>query len=211
MSSLSIHRDAWFRTEACYRADSLEGEFTGRDVLRDDLNYCGQGVAQGGIVDTPEGDWYGILFQDRGAVGRIPVVVPVTWVDDFPVFGVAGRVPEELEIKSTRPDHRYAPLFVSDDFCYEPNQDGKAVLKKWEFNHEPDDSLWSVTERLGAFRIRTGRLAHKLEEAVNYTDSAPGIPRLRDHGDLGRKLFKSGRLCRSLRTAGLLWPDCHDP
>lgn len=160
--------DTWFRTEACYRADCLEGEFTGRDVLRDDLNYCGQGVAQGGIVDTPEGDWYGILFQDRGAVGRIPVVVPVSWVDDFPVFGKDGRVPEELAIKSTRPDYRYEPLFTNDDFYYEPNREGKAVLKKeWEFNHEPDDSLWSVTDQPGAFRICTGRLAHKLEEAVN--------------------------------------------
>lgn len=167
----------WFRTEACYRADSLEGEFTGRDVLRDDLNYCGQGVAQGGIVDTPEGDWYGILFQDRGAVGRIPVVVPVTWVDDFPVFGEAGRVPEELEIKSTRPDYRYEPLFVGDDFYYEPNQDGKAVLKKeWEFNHEPDDRLWSVTERPGAFRIRTDRLSQKLEEAVNILTQRLAFP-----------------------------------
>ena len=33
--------------EACFYSDSLEGEFTGGDVLCDDRGYCGQGVAQG--------------------------------------------------------------------------------------------------------------------------------------------------------------------
>ena len=40
-------RDRWMRTEACFYSDSLEGEFTGGDVLCDDRGYCGQGVAQG--------------------------------------------------------------------------------------------------------------------------------------------------------------------
>lgn len=71
------------RTEACFYSDSLEGEFTGGDVLCDDRGYCGQGVAQGGIVDTPDGKWYAMLFQDSGAVGRIPILVPVTWKDHF--------------------------------------------------------------------------------------------------------------------------------
>ena len=48
-------RDRWRRTQACFTADSLEGEFTGGDVLDDDMGYWDQGVAQGGIVDTPEG------------------------------------------------------------------------------------------------------------------------------------------------------------
>ena len=62
------------------------------------LLYCGQGVAQGGIVDTPDGKWYAMLFQDSGAVGRIPILVPVTWKDHFPVFGQNGHVPEEIEV-----------------------------------------------------------------------------------------------------------------
>ena len=61
-------RDRWFRTEACFSAESLEGKFTGKDVLEDDRGYCGQGVAQGGIVDTPWGDWYAVLFQDHGRI-----------------------------------------------------------------------------------------------------------------------------------------------
>ncbi len=98
------------RTEACFYSDSLEGEFTGGDVLCDDRGYCGQGVAQGGIVDTPDGKWYAMLFQDSGAVGRIPILLPVTWKDHFPVFGQNGHVPEEIEVHSTRPGYIYQPL-----------------------------------------------------------------------------------------------------
>src|SRR5699024_12253470 len=44
-------RKEWKRVEACFVSDSLEGEFTGGDVLNDDMGYCNQGVAQGGMVD----------------------------------------------------------------------------------------------------------------------------------------------------------------
>ena len=57
------------RTEACYMAESLEGEFTGGDILDDAFNYKDCGVAQGGIVQAHNGKWYGMFFQDRGAVG----------------------------------------------------------------------------------------------------------------------------------------------
>ncbi len=55
-----------------------------------------QGVAQGGLIDTPEGDWFALLFQDHGAVGRTPFLVPVKWEDGWPVMGVDGKVPTTL-------------------------------------------------------------------------------------------------------------------
>ena len=122
---------------------SLQG-----DVLDDDMGYYNAGVAQGGVVDTPDGDWYAILFQDHGAIGRIPVLVPMTFENDFPVLGVDGKVPKYIEVKSTRPDHEYAPLYDGDDFVYSPDQNGQVKLKNvWEWNHTPNDDLWSVTER----------------------------------------------------------------
>ena len=130
-------RDRWMRTEACFYSDSLEGEFTGGDVLCDDRGYCGQGVAQGGIVDTPDGKWYAMLFQDSGAVGRIPILLPVTWKDHFPVFGQNGHVPEEIEVHSTRQGYIYQPFVGSDDFC-------NGLLPRWQFNHNPDPQYYHL-------------------------------------------------------------------
>lgn len=168
--------ETWFRREACFVSDSIEGEFTGRDVLADDLNYCNQGVAQGGVVDTPDGKWYSILFQDRGAVGRIPVLVPIKWECGFPVFGENGKVPENIETVSTRPGYQYKPFFESDNFEYVPEKNGKIPWKDvWEFNHQPDSRYYSVSE--GEFRIYSGKVCANLEEAVNTLTQRTRYPR----------------------------------
>ncbi len=156
------------RVEACYMADSLDGEFTGKDVLDDDMGYFNAGVAQGGIVDTPDGEWYAMLFQDHGAVGRIPVLVPVHFENDFPVFGIDGKVPHYIEVKSTRPGYNYEPVVDSDDFNYTPDENGNVQLKKvWQWNHKPANDLWSVTEKKNTLRIRSGKISVNVVQAVN--------------------------------------------
>ncbi len=69
------------RTQLVHRADSIDGTYEGKTVLKNN------GIAQGGIIDTPDGKWYGVLFKDNGAVGRIPYIIPATWQDGWPVFG----------------------------------------------------------------------------------------------------------------------------
>ena len=54
------------RTVLVHRADSLNGPWEGRVALQD------RGIAQGGLIDTPDGRWFAYLFRDYGSVGRIP-------------------------------------------------------------------------------------------------------------------------------------------
>ncbi|MCD8315146.1 MAG: glycoside hydrolase 43 family protein [Firmicutes bacterium] len=153
------------RTEVCYFSDRIDGEYVGNNVLDDDMGYHGAGVAQGGIVDTPDGDFYAMLFQDHGAVGRIPVLVPVKFEDDgWPIFGIDGKVPHFIETKSTRPDYKYAPIVTSDEFNY---SGGAPLPLSWQWNHIPDKSLVSFTEREGWLRIRTARTAKNVTLAQN--------------------------------------------
>lgn len=144
------------RTESVFRADSLDGEWTGGDALEDDMGFFRQGVAQGGIVDTPEGDWYAMLFQDHGAVGRIPVLVPVCWEDGWPRL---DPPPAELHPADLRPGYAYRPLFADDDFT------APTLAGEWEWNHEPELSL--VCWGSGELRIRTGRTDPDAEHARN--------------------------------------------
>lgn len=155
------------RTHMCFWADSLEEEFQGGEALCDDRGYRNQGVAQGGIVDTPEGNWYAILYQDHGAVGRIPVLVPVSWKDRMPVFGIERRIPTEFQLLSGRPKYRYEPLYTSDSFPCVRDGQGRYVLKRqWQWNHEPDEKLWSILPE-GGLCIRTGKVSINLIHAVN--------------------------------------------
>lgn len=127
--------DRWLRAEACFVADSIDGEWRGGDVIAEEFERT-SGVAQGGIVDTPEGDRYGVIFADRGAVGRIPNLVPMKFDESgFPVF---QKTPKRLETASTRPGYAYKPLYVSDGFS-ESSLNGA-----WEFNHNPDPAHWRL-------------------------------------------------------------------
>ena len=49
------------------------------------------GPHQGGLIDTPEGEWWFIHFQDVGTLGRITWLQPSRWHDDWPMIGEAGR------------------------------------------------------------------------------------------------------------------------
>lgn len=154
------------RTEAVFMADSPEGEFTGKDVFKDDRGVEGRGVAQGGIVNTPSGKWYGVLFQDSGAVGRIPVLVPVSWdKEGFPVFGVNGKTPKRFEVASSRPYYRYEPIYTSDIFSLESGHESE-IRPQWQWNHAPDKALWRPLPD-GSLGIKTGKICSNLTYAVN--------------------------------------------
>jgi beta-xylosidase len=136
------------RTVVVHRADQITGPYEGRLAFQD------QGVAQGGIIDTPDGRWFAYLFQDHGSVGRIPFLVPMKWEEDWPVIGVNGKVPETLDLPASK---GLIPGIVnSDEFTRKKGEHALPLV--WQWNHNPDNSLWSVTERKGFLRLKTGRL-----------------------------------------------------
>jgi len=136
------------RTVVIHRADKLTGPWEGKVALQD------LGVAQGGLIDMPNGTWYAYLFRDFGSVGRIPYLVPVKWEDGWPVLGVNGKVPETLDLP---PNKSLIPgIVASDEFT---RKKGEAPLPLvWQWNHNSDNKLWSLSARKGYLRLTTGRI-----------------------------------------------------
>lgn len=159
----------YLKTEDCFLADSLTGLFRGKNILDDNMGYRNYGVAQGGMVDTPEGDWYAFMFQDRGPLGRAPVIMPMSFdAEGFPVLGDNGRVPRLVSPVRTDADCVCAPLNGSDNFRYTPDAGGRVKLAPfWQFSHNPDPEGWSVTARPGALRLTTQRTSPNLILARN--------------------------------------------
>ncbi|MBX3747132.1 MAG: glycoside hydrolase 43 family protein [Verrucomicrobiae bacterium] len=145
------------RTVILHRADRITGPYESRLGLRD------RGVAQGGLIDTPAGDWFAYLFRDAGAVGRIPYLVPVRWEDGWPVLGVDGKVPDTLNLPRSR--GVIPGLVASDDFERRPGD--RALPRVWQWNHNPDPRYWSVTERPGHLRLTAGRTDPDILSARN--------------------------------------------
>lgn len=64
--------------QICLRSDNIYGPYEHKLIMDDDSSYPGNGLHQGGMVQLKNGDWWFIIMQDRGAIGRVPYLVPVT-------------------------------------------------------------------------------------------------------------------------------------
>ena len=107
-------------------------------------------IHQGGIVNTPSGEWWAVSMLDFNAVGRTCCLVPVTWKDGFPYFGVPGNLgraprtwfkPTIRNYESPKNDEAFsphAPYDRCDDFS------GKYLKPIWQWNHEPLAGKWSL-------------------------------------------------------------------
>ncbi|TMI66377.1 MAG: glycosyl hydrolase 43 family protein [Bacteroidetes bacterium] len=136
------------RTVVIHRADKITGPWEGK------LGFQDLGVAQGGLIDMPNGNWYAYLFRDFGSVGRIPYLVPVKWEDGWPVLGANGKVPETLDLAANK---SLIPGIVASDEFIRKKKEAPLPLA-WQWNHNPDNNLWSLNERKGFLRLKTGRL-----------------------------------------------------
>lgn len=171
------------RTQLCYRSKSLDGDWEMKVILDDNLGFRNDGVAQGGIIDSADGNWYCLLFQDHGAVGRLPVLMPMTWEDDWPVVGIDGKAPKTAEIPVKGMERK--GIVTSDEFINsqivrsyhsfadsleaagENDYNGSNLLPEWQWNHNPDNRLWSLTEREGYLRLKTGTVCRSVTQARN--------------------------------------------
>ncbi|MCL6592288.1 MAG: glycoside hydrolase 43 family protein, partial [Firmicutes bacterium] len=120
----------------CSRSTSLWGPYGETTTLC----QAGSGGHQGGIVDLPDGSWWGYLHQDDGAIGRMTRICPITWENDWPRFGRPGYL-GKVESSYTKPIQN-KPVMVppaSDEF------NGSVLGRQWMWNHNPDNTKWSLT------------------------------------------------------------------
>ena len=201
--------DRWMRTEVCYRSkDLFSTDWEEQIVYQGGCGGQNAGLAQGGIVQTQFGDWYGFLFQDRGAVGRVPSIVSVNWENEWPYMGaysVDGKFTKNtagVVAIINLPTSETGNYFTGDDdFTYQP---GESLKKVWQWNHNPKKDYWSVTDREGFLRLTTDTMVDNLWYAHNsltqrtfgytcisevklYTDNLKpgdyaGISAIADHG-----------------------------
>jgi beta-xylosidase len=132
------------------RATSLEGPWEIRQ-----LQHVNKAVDkepnQGGFVQTPEGDWYFVSHQGTGDwEGRAGVLLPVTWIDGWPIIGKPG--PDSIGNmvwSGPKPISGFprTRLAASGDFR------AATLRPEWEWNYQPRDDRWSLTERPGALRL----------------------------------------------------------
>ena len=158
-------RDGWYYVMApgggvptgwqvAYRSRCITGPYEEKIVLETGSTAI-NGPHQGAFVDTPDGDWWFIHFQDVGAFGRIVHLQPVQWPTgaewprvgvDFDGNGVGEPVAGAKNALLVPGATRLAPA-TSDEF------DAPALGLQWQWqgNHVP---AWAdLTARAGWLRL----------------------------------------------------------
>ncbi|MBN1404256.1 MAG: glycoside hydrolase 43 family protein [Opitutales bacterium] len=126
------------------RARDLRGPWETRNQI--DTQSGGH---QGALVDLPDGRWYGFAHRDSGAIGRMTQISPIYWEDDWPVWGTPDA-PMQVPAVAAKPvqGQAVAQPETSDEF------DSPRLGLQWAWNHNPDNSLWSLAQRQGWLRLK---------------------------------------------------------
>ena len=107
------------------------------------------GGHQGAIVDLPDGRDFGFIMKDSGAVGRMTYISPIVWSNGWPYWGTSNAL-NHVPATVTKPilGKPVMQPETSDDFS------SSTLGLQWQWNHNPDNSRWSLTERPGYLRLR---------------------------------------------------------
>jgi beta-xylosidase len=139
-------------TQAVFRAKNIAGPYEYRSVLAQGATGV-NGPHQGGLVDTPTGQWWFIHFQDQGPYGRVDWLEPVTWQDGWPQMGeniTADGLGQPVLVHQ-KPDVGQTYLIAvpqtSDDFSR------PALGLQWQWQANPDPAWYSLTANPGHLRL----------------------------------------------------------
>ncbi len=108
------------------------------------------------LVQTPKGDWWAVYLcqrrtQGKSQLGRETGLDKVDWLPDgWPVLN-GGRGPSVTNAVPDLPQAPVPPISPKDDFQAEN------LGLQWQFLRNPEPSGFSLTERPGFLRIRTGK------------------------------------------------------
>ena len=149
---------------------------------------------QGGIVQFNDGSWWALFMQDFHSIGRTVCLMPMTWVDGWPMVGLEGnlgRAPRTwfkpgYGANAAKETTMHAPYDRNENF------DGKQLGRIWQWNHNPDDKMWSLKN--GRLRIQS-QPAEQLMWARNTLTQRVIGPKSVATVELFTKGMKDGDVC----------------
>lgn len=110
------------------------------------------GPHQGALVDTPQGEWWFLHFQDMDMYGRVLHMQPVRWEDGWPLIGVdqdengVGKPALQFRKPALPPQPAAVPA-TSDEF------DGEKLGLQWQWYANPSEEWASLSARPGHLRL----------------------------------------------------------
>ena len=156
-----LKRDGWYYILApaggvetgwqlALRSKHIYGPYEDKIVLAQGTTAI-KGPHQGALVDTPNGDWWFVHFQDAGVYGRLTHLQPVQWEKGWPLMGRrnGGDVGEPV-LNFQKPAVNAGAISIpqtGDEF------DSAALGLQWQWHANHRDDWHSLAARKGWLRL----------------------------------------------------------
>lgn len=154
--------------QVALRSRDIYGPYEDRVVLEQGGTAI-NGPHQGALVDSPDGAWWFVHFQDAGVYGRITHLQPVRWQDGWPLIGEGsqdGRIGEPvMRFRKPGADGSLSSMTpqTSDEF------DSARLGPQWQWQANHLDDWYSLTAREGWLRLFTQTMTE------NSLSKAPAV------------------------------------
>lgn len=107
---------------------------------------------QGGLMQLPDGNWYFFTHHGSGDwEGRAASLLPVTWLDGWPVIGEVGKDSIGSMVWAGRKPINIPG--IKKEIQADDNFNSSKLLPQWEWNYQPRADKWSLTARKGFLRL----------------------------------------------------------
>ncbi len=159
----------------CLRSKNIYGPYEMRILLNGPSISGGSQIHQGGPIDTVTGEWWFYVFQDGQGLGRRDILIPMQWQNDWPILGDPSTVKNVTIAGKTYPIGSVPVTYKKPDvgetypILTIPNSDefsSTTMGVQWQWNHYPDNTKWSLSERPGYLRLHA-KNANNLWRATN--------------------------------------------
>lgn len=145
----------WPAFQTVFRSTNVYGPYEEQKLIDDD------NIHQGALVQTQTGEWWTMLFYDKGALGRFPNLQPVTWSNGWPIIGVDGKGVTRYQKPNVGKEYSITSLPTNDNFRH------FKLGMQWGWNHNSNPTKWSLIENAGFMRLYTTTVTNELHLAQN--------------------------------------------
>ena len=152
----------WPSGQAVFRSKDIFGPYEEKMLVEKWIGGKANTVHQGALIEDVSGQWWTIMQEDLGALGRMPNLQPVKWTSDGWLSVGNGGTPYDTYTKPKYAgDNRIKRLPTTDAFR------SLTLGMQWEWNHKPENSGWSLSERPGWLTLKAVKKTTTLPQARN--------------------------------------------
>lgn len=133
------------------RSKHIYGPYEQKIVLEQGFTPI-NGPHQGAWVDTPDGEWWFLHFQDKEAYGRIVHLQPIEWKENWPLMGKENNGKREPVLVHKKPRIKGSFPIITPPEDDEFNKPEVGLQWQWPANRQV---YFGYPTPLGYFRLNT--------------------------------------------------------